>query len=132
MYNDRSENGDEDGKDVVLMQPQEDGIYLFITTGEKAFDTKAFSNALGISRVSFAPAELMEEMLGSKVGAATVFGTLLDVDRDVQIILDREVAEEECHGCSDGTATCYMKIKTKDITEKLLPYTKHKAVIVEM
>ncbi len=61
-----------------------------------------------------------------------MFGMLLDVDRDVQIILDREVAEEEYHGCSDGTATCYMKIKTKDITEKLLPYTKHKAVIVEM
>jgi len=119
-------------KTLFLCNRKKTVFYLFITTGEKAFDTKAFSNALGISRVSFAPAELMEEMLGSKVGAATVFGMLLDVDRDVQIILDREVAEEEYHGCSDGTATCYMKIKTKDITEKLLPYTKHKAVIVEM
>lgn len=30
-------------------------FYLFITTEKKAFDTKNFSNALGISRVSFGP-----------------------------------------------------------------------------
>lgn len=55
-------------KTLFLCNRKKTVFYLFITTGEKAFDTKAFSNALGISRVSFAPAELMEEMLGSKVG----------------------------------------------------------------
>ena len=107
-------------------------FYLFITTGEKAFDTKNFSNALGISRVSFGPAELMEEMLGNKIGAATVFGTLLDLDRDVQVIIDKEVADEEYYGCSDGTTTCYMKIRTEDIIERFLPFAKHKPVIVEI
>lgn len=96
-------------------------FYLFITTGKKVFDTKAFSKALGISRVSFGAAELMEEMLGNRIGAATVFGTLLDMDRDVQVVIDKEVAEEEYYGCSDGTTTCYMKIKTKDIIGKFLP-----------
>jgi Ala-tRNA(Pro) deacylase len=107
-------------------------FYLFITTGKKVFDTKAFSEALGISRVSFGAAELMEEMLGNRIGAATVFGTLLDMDRDVQVVIDKEVAEEEYYGCSDGTTTCYMKIKTKDIIGKFLPYAKHKAVIAEV
>lgn len=82
----------------------------FITTGRKVFDTKHFSSALGISRVSFAPAEMMEEMLGNKIGAATVFGTLLDRDRDVQVIIDKGVADEEFYGCSDGTTTCYIMI----------------------
>ena len=103
-------------------------FYLFITTEKKAFDTKNFSNALGISRVSFGPAELMEEMLGNKIGAATVFGTLLDLDRDVQVIIDKEVADEEYYGCSDGTTTCYMKIRTTDIIDKFLPFAKHKPV----
>lgn len=107
-------------------------FYLFVTTGEKAFDTKNFSNALGISRVSFAPAELMEEMLGNKIGAATVFGTLLDLDRDVQVIIDKEVADEEYYGCSDGTTTCYMKIRTTDIIDKFLPFAKHKPVLIDI
>ena len=119
-------------KTLFLCNRKKTIFYLFITTGDKAFDTKNFSNTLGISRVSFAPAELMEEMLGNKIGAATVFGTLLDLDRDVQVIIDKEVAEEEYYGCSDGTTTCYMKIKTTDIINKLLPFAKHKPVIVEI
>ena len=119
-------------KTLFLCNRKKTIFYLFITTGEKAFDTKNFSNALGISRVSFGPAELMEEMLGNKIGAATVFGTLLDLDRDVQVIIDKEVADEEYYGCSDGTTTCYMKIRTADIIDRFLPFAKHKPVIVEI
>ena len=71
-------------------------------------------------------------MLVNKIGAATVFGTLLDLDRDVQVIIDKEVAGEEYYGCSDGTTTCYMKIRTEDIIERFLPFAKHKPVIVEI
>lgn len=119
-------------KTLFLCNRKQTIFYLFITTGDKPFNTKDFSNALGISRVSFAPAELMEEMLGNKIGAATVFGILLDLDRDVQVVIDQEVAKEEYYGCSDGTTTCYMKIKTADIVETFLPSVKHKPSIVEI
>lgn len=119
-------------KTLFLCNRKKTIFYLFITTGEKAFDTKNFSNALGISRVSFGPAETMEEMLGNKIGAATVFGTLLDLDGDVQVIVDKEVADEEYYGCSDGTTSCYMKIKTEDIIDRFLPFAKHKPVIAEI
>ena len=119
-------------KTLFLCNRKKTIFYLFVTTGEKAFDTKNFSNALGISRVSFGPAELMEEMLGNKIGAATVFATLLDPDRDVQVIIDKEVADEEYYGCSDGTTTCYMKIWTTDIIDKFLPFAKHKPVLVDI
>ena len=119
-------------KTLFLCNRKKTIFYLFVTTGEKAFDTKNFSNALGISRVSFGPAELMEEMLGNKIGAATVFGTLLDLDRDVQVIIDKEVADEEYYGCSDGTTTCYMKIRTADIIDKFLPFATHKPVLVDI
>ena len=119
-------------KTLFLCNRKKTIFYIFVTTAEKAFDTKNFSNALGISRVSFGPAELMEEMLGHKIGAATVFGTLLDLDRDVQVIIDKEVADEEYYGCSDGTTTCYMKIRTTDIIDKFLPFAKHKPVLVDI
>lgn len=119
-------------KTLFLCNRKKTIFYLFITTGEKNFDTKTFSNMLGISRVSFAPAELMEEMLGNKIGAATIFGTLLDLDRDVQVIIDKDVANEEYYGCSDGTTTCYLKIRTTDIIDRFLPFAKHKPVIIEI
>ena len=119
-------------KTLFLCNRKQTIFYLFITTGRKVFDTKYFSSALGISRVSFAPAEMMEEMLGNKIGAATVFGTLLDQDRDVQVIIDKEAADEEFYGCSDGTTTCYMKIRTEDIIERFLSFAKHKPVIVDI
>lgn len=119
-------------KTLFLCNRQHTAFYLFVTAGEKPFRSRDFSAALNISRVSFAPSELMEQMLGTKIGAATVFSSLLDSARDVQIVIDREVAAEEWYGCSDGTTTGYMKIRTEDILHRLLPFTKHTYVEVSV
>ena len=108
-------------KTLFLSNRKKTEFYLFITCGDKPFSSKDFSNALGISRVSFAPAELMLEMLGTKIGAATVFSVLLDGAKNVRLVIDRDVLSEEFYGCSDSQTTGYMKIKTDDIFEKLLP-----------
>lgn len=98
----------------------------------KLFRSKEFSSALNIARVSFAPAEKMEAMLGTKIGAATVFSSLLDQENKVQIVFDKDVLSEEWYGCSDGTTTGYMKVKTDDIYQKFLPFTKHAAAAIEV
>ncbi len=108
-------------KTLFLCNRKKTEFYLFITCGDKPFSSKDFSNALGISRVSFAPAELMLEILGTKIGEATVFSILLDSAKDVRLVIDRDVLSEEFYGCSDSQTTSYMKIKTSDIFEKLLP-----------
>lgn len=119
-------------KTLFLCNRQQTAFYLFITAGDKPFRSKDFSNALGVARVSFAPAELMETMLGTKIGAATVFSALLETAHDIQIVFDKDVVEEEWYGCSDGTTTGYMKVKTEQILHQLLPYTKHSWTIIEV
>ncbi len=119
-------------KTLFLCNRQETNFYLYITTGDKKFDSKKFSQELEISRVSFAKEEKMSEMLGTKIGAATIFSSLIDNDLKVQIVIDKDVLNEEYYGCSDGTTTGYMKIKTDDIINKVLPYSKHKEIIIEM
>lgn len=119
-------------KTLFLCNRQQTDFYLFITAGAKPFRAKNFSTALDIARVSFAPAELMEQMLGTKIGAATVFSTLIDNGNTVQIVFDRDVLSEEWYGCSDGTTTGYMKVKTDLILHKLLPYAKHTPAIIEV
>lgn len=119
-------------KTLFLCNRQKTEFYLFITEGDKKFDSKKFSSLLDIARVSFAPAELMDEMLGTKIGAATVFSSLIDVENQVKIVFDQAVLNEEYYGCSDGTTTGYMKIKTDDIVNKVLPHSKHEATIINM
>lgn len=119
-------------KTLFLCNRQQTEFYLFITCGDKPFRSKDFSNALGVSRVSFAPAELMETMLETKIGAATVFSSLLDTEGKVQIVFDKEVLSEEYYGCSDGTTTGYMKIRTEDISSKFLMFTKHIPAVIEV
>lgn len=119
-------------KTLFLCNRQKTDFYLFITIGNKPFRSKDFSNALEIARVSFAPAEQMDAMLGTKIGAATVFSSLLDTENKVKIVFDKEILEEEWYGCSDGTTTGYMKVKTEDICQKFLPFTKHALNVIEV
>lgn len=119
-------------KTLFLCNRQQTVFYLFITTGSKPFRSRDFSNVLGVSRVSFAPAKLMETMLGTKIGAATVFSAILDKQNAVQIVLDKDVADSEWYGCSDGLTTSYMKIKTEYITDTFLQAVNHIPAIIEV
>ena len=119
-------------KTLFLCNRQKTSFYLFITCGEKRFDSKKFSSELGVSRVSFADEALSHEMLGTCVDAATIFSSLIDVNNKVKIIIDKDVLKEEYYGCSDGTTTGYMKIKTDDIVNKVLTYSNHTIGIIEM
>ena len=114
------------------MYRQKTNFYLFITCGNKRFDSKKFSSELNIARVSFADESLMNDLLGTKIGAATIFSSLIDINNKVKIVIDKDVLKEEYYGCSDGTTTGYMKIKMDDIIDRVLPYSKHKETIIEM
>lgn len=107
-------------KTLFLCNRQKTVFYLFITRGDKSFNSKDFSAAMKISRVSFAPAELMEVMLGTKIGAATIFSCLSDRANKINIVFDKDVLNENYYGCSDGTTTGYMRIKTDDLLNKFL------------
>lgn len=74
----------------------------------------------------------MEAMLGTKIGAATVFSSILDKQNAVQIVLDKDIVHSEWYGCSDGTTTGYMKIKTEYITDTFLQYVKHIPAVIEV
>lgn len=119
-------------KTLFLCNRQQTKFYLFITKSDKPFRSKDFSSALEIPRVSFAPANLMETMLGTKTGAATIFSSMIDTSNKIHIVFDKDVLNEEYYGCSDGVTTSYLKVRTEDIVNRLLPYTKHTAEIIEV
>jgi len=119
-------------KTLFLCNRQQTAFYMFITVGDKPFRSKEFSSAMDVARVSFAPAELMGQMLGTKIGAATVFSALQDLENAVQIVFDKDVAKEEWYGCSDGTTTGYLKVRTEQIVHQFLPDTNHMPIFIEV
>lgn len=119
-------------KTLFLCNRQQTEFYLFVTTADKPFRSKEFSNALGVSRLSFAPVELLQERLGTKIGAATVFGVLLDTKNEIQVIFDKDVLSGNCYGCSDGTTTGYMKIRMAQIVDDFLNFATHKPIIIQI
>ena len=119
-------------KTLFLNNRQETMFYMFITPGDKKFECKNFGKALNISRVSFAKEEIVFDMLGTKIGATTIFSILNDKDLKVNLVIDSDVLKEEYYGCSDGTRTSYMKIKMKDLVDKLIPYSKHEMIVINI
>lgn len=119
-------------KNLFLCNRQKTSFYLLLIPGDKPFRTKEFSSALGISRVSFADEEHMEDLLGLSPGAVTVLGLMNDTDGDVQLVIDRDVVKGEFIGCHPCVNTSSIKIKTNDILEKFLPSVKHSPIYVEL
>ena len=107
-------------KTIFLCNRQQTEFYLYVTTDDRPFVTREFCGALGIPRVSFASAEKLWELTGVQVGATTVLCAILPQAAGVHLVMDRSVAESEWYACTDGTATCFVKIRTRDLLDRYL------------
>ena len=107
-------------KTIFLCNRQQTEFYLYVTTDDKPFVTRDFCGALGIPRVSFASAEKLWELTGVEVGATTILSAVLPQASGVHLVMDREVTENDYFACTDGTATCFVKVKTGDLLGKYL------------
>lgn len=119
-------------KTLFLTDRRREQHWLFVTAGDKPFRSRDCAAALGTARLSFAPAEELETLLGVRVGAATVFSMLLPQARDVRAVFDRAVAAAEWYACSDGTTTGYLKLRTDAVLNRLLPYAGHPAAVIDV
>ena len=117
-------------KTLLLCNRQQTMFYLYVMPGDKPFVTKDFGAALQISRVSFAPAEMLHEFLGTEVGATTPLSLVADPEHRVRLVIDRAAVAPESIGCPDGTTTCYMRLATADLLEKYLPATGHEPTFI--
>ena len=119
-------------KNLFLCNRQQTAFYLLSMPEDKPFYTKVLSHQIGSSRLSFAPPEKMEELLGCSPGSASVLGLANDTAHSVHLIFDRETVEAEwfaCHPCDNHAS---LKLRTRDLLEVFLPHTGHTYDIVEL
>lgn len=119
-------------KNLFLRNTQKTRFYLLLLPGHKKFRTKDLSKQLGIARLSFAEEEFMEKYLGIRPGSVTVMGLMNDNEKQVTLLVDRDVYAQEYMGCHPCANTSSIKVKTQDIFEKFLPFTGHIPVLVDL
>lgn len=106
--------------------------HLLIARAEAPFRTSRVSRQLGVSRLSFATAEELMDMLRTLPGAISPMGLLFDGEKKVRLAIDRALRGEErllFHPCVN-TAT--LAVSGADFFGRLLPALGHEAVYVDM
>ena len=119
-------------KNLVLCNRQKTQFYFLAMPEDKPFLTKNLSQQIGSSRLSFAPSELMEELIGCTPGSASVLGLMNDTEHRVRLLMDRETYEAEWFGCHPCKNVGSLRIKTADLLRVFLPHTGHDVTVVDL
>lgn len=119
-------------KNLLLCNRQKTDFYLLLMPGEKLFQTKELSAQLGVSRLSFASGESMEEFLDITPGSLSVMGLMNDKDMRVRLVIDAEVLNGEYIGFHPCINTTTLRVTTVDLTEKIIPAMDHAPTIVNL
>lgn len=119
-------------KNLFLCNRQETDFYLLLIPGDKPFKTKYLSAQIGSSRLSFAKPEYMERYLDITPGSVSIMGLMNDHENKVQLLIDEDVLKDEWFACHPCINTSSLKIRTKDLVEKIIPAMGHEPKIVKL
>lgn len=119
-------------KNLLLCNRQNTAFYLLLMPGNKPFKTKELSQQIGSSRLSFASAEYMEQFLDITPGSLSILGLMNDKENRVQLLIDEDVLTGEFIGCHPCINTSSLRLRTEDLTERIIPAMGHPATIVHL
>ena len=119
-------------KNLLLCNRQCTSFYLLLIPGDKVFKTSELSRQIGSSRLSFAKPEHMERFLDITPGSVSVLGLMNDHENQVELLIDADVLKGEYFGCHPCINTSSLRLKTKDLMEKIIPAMGHAPRIVTL
>ncbi len=119
-------------KNLFLRNRQGTAFYLLVMPGDKPFKTKELSRQIGSSRLSFADAQTMEQLLDLHPGSVSILGLMNDKEHKVQLIIDEDILGDEMFGCHPCENTSSVRFATKDLREKIIPALDHPPFIVHL
>ena len=105
-------------------------LFLVILPREKRFDTKAFRNKYNITKIEMVNDIELDEFLLSKTGEVSIIDLINDKEKRIKLYIDQEVLNEEYFRFHPYNGLVTVKIKTKDLLDKLIPYLEHELNII--
>ena len=98
-------------KNILLCNRQQTDFYLYLTPPDKPFRTADVSKKLQTARLSFAPQDILPELLHLESGSLSPFGLWWDTEHRVTLVVDSEIRSAPYlafHPC-DHTATVHLE-----------------------
>lgn len=119
-------------KNLFLVNSNKSQYYLLMLKENKKFKTKVISKQINSSRLSFGSDEKMLEYLDITPGSVSLLGLMNDHDFKVQLLMDKDLLQDEYLGCHSCINTSSLRIKMKDVFEKIMPFLHHEPIFVEV
>ena len=119
-------------KNLFLCNTQKTKFYLLMIREDKKFKTKEISHQINSARLSFAPAEYMEDFLDITPGSVSVLGLMNDKDNQVTLLVDEDILKEEYFGCHPCINTSSLRLKTADVFGPFLQAVHHEYTVVRL
>lgn len=120
-------------KNLFLRNAQKTDFYLLMMPGNKKFKTAILSKQIGSARLSFAEPEFMEQFLDITPGSVSVLGLMNDKEHRVRLLIDKDVLENhEYIGCHPCINTSSLRLRTRDLLDKILPAIGHPYTLVDL
>ena len=119
-------------KNLFLVNSNKSQYYLLMLKENKKFKTKVISKQINSSRLSFGSDEKMLEYLDITPGSVSLLGLMNDYDFKVQLLMDKDLLQDEYLGCHPCINTSSLRIKMKDVFEKIIPSLHHEPIFVEV
>ncbi len=119
-------------KNLFLCNAQKTKFYLLMIREDKKFLTKDISKQINSARLSFGPAEFMEQFLDITPGSVSVLGLMNDKENNVTLLVDEDVLKAEYFGCHPCINTSSLRLKTADIFGPFLQAVHHEYTVVKL
>ena len=119
-------------KNLFLCNAQKTKFYLLMIREDKKFLTKDISKQINSARLSFAPAEYMEQFLDITPGSVSVLGLMNDKENNVTLLVDEDVLKAEYFGCHPCINTSSLRLKIEDVLGMFLEKVGHGYIVVKL
>lgn len=117
-------------KNLFLVNSNKSQYYLCMLPGHKKFKTKEISKQIQSSRLSFAGDDKMKEYLDITPGSVSIMGLMNDHEHRVFLLVDEDILQNEFIGFHPCINTSSIKMKTKDLFDKVLIAIDHEYQII--
>lgn len=104
-------------KNLFIKNSSKSQYYVVSLPLEKRVDLKLLQMILGEKRLSFGNENILEEKLGIKSGAVSIFNIINLKDKDIIFILDEDILKYEKVGFHPNINTATVIFNPKEITK---------------
>lgn len=100
-------------KNLFLKDSKEKHHFLVCIKGNQKIDLKKLQTSLSVKHLSFASKEELEKYLGVESGCVSPFNILNDINKEVNVIFDKNITDDEIIGIhpNDNKETVYLEFK---------------------